>query len=203
MLCPHTVAISQGRAIQLSGTGAEALQGAQTLTVASSAAPQPAATILQCAAQPGDSPQQYYIQGGQVLIQGIEFNRLWWNLMCTCLNFELWGKKKIMSGLLTFRYCRKCSSEASWQASVSNCRGFTWRGSCIGCWLVRNSSLEQSKMDSWSHDLSMFHISGLSASSGNPWQLWAGLRFDDQWEKQLFVWKQQCRLPQRSALMLL
>ncbi|KAI3374643.1 hypothetical protein L3Q82_021211, partial [Scortum barcoo] len=64
------IAISQGRAIQLTSPGAEALQGAQTLTVASSPTSQPAAAILQCAAQAGDSPQQFYIQGGQVLIQG-------------------------------------------------------------------------------------------------------------------------------------
>eukprot|EP00064_Thunnus_orientalis_P009882 superscaffoldBa00001281_g9908 len=63
------IAITQGRAIQLTSPGAEALQGGQTLTVANSATPQPGATILQCAAQPGDSPQQFYIQGGQVLIQ--------------------------------------------------------------------------------------------------------------------------------------
>lgn len=54
----------------MTSPGAEALQGAQTVTVASSPTPQPGATFLQCAAQPGDSPQQYYIQGGQVLIQG-------------------------------------------------------------------------------------------------------------------------------------
>ncbi|KAM3866099.1 cAMP-responsive element modulator [Diretmus argenteus] len=52
------IAITQGGAIQLTNPGDEALQG-QT----------PGATILQCAAQPGDSPQQFYIQGGQVLIQ--------------------------------------------------------------------------------------------------------------------------------------
>ncbi|XP_042353145.1 cAMP-responsive element modulator-like [Plectropomus leopardus] len=63
------IAITQGRAIQLTSPGVEALQGAQTLTVASSPNPQPGATILQCAAQPGDSPQQLYIQGGQVLVQ--------------------------------------------------------------------------------------------------------------------------------------
>lgn len=64
------IAITQGRAIQLTSPGVETLQGAQTLTVASSPTPQPGATILQCAAQPGDSPQQFYIQGGQVLVQG-------------------------------------------------------------------------------------------------------------------------------------
>ncbi|XP_078143692.1 cAMP-responsive element modulator isoform X1 [Centroberyx gerrardi] len=63
------IAITQGGAIQLTSPGAEALQGGQTLTMASAAPPQPGATILQCAAQPGDSPQQFYIQGGQVLIQ--------------------------------------------------------------------------------------------------------------------------------------
>lgn len=65
------ITFTQGRAIQLSSPGAEALQGAQTLTVSSSATPQPGAAILQCAPQTGDSPQQYYIQGGQVLIQGM------------------------------------------------------------------------------------------------------------------------------------
>ncbi|KAM6918701.1 cAMP-responsive element modulator isoform 1-T1 [Xenentodon cancila] len=59
------IAISQGRAIPLSSPAAEALQGAQTLTVASSTTPQPGATVLQA----GDSPHQFYIQGGQVLIQ--------------------------------------------------------------------------------------------------------------------------------------
>ncbi|XP_022617521.1 cAMP-responsive element modulator-like isoform X1 [Seriola dumerili] len=63
------IAITQGRAIQLNSPGVESLQGAQNLTVASSPTPQPGATILQCAAQPGDAPQQFYIQGGQVLIQ--------------------------------------------------------------------------------------------------------------------------------------
>ncbi|XP_028987209.1 cAMP-responsive element modulator-like isoform X3 [Betta splendens] len=55
------IAIAQGRAVQLSSPGLEAQQGAQT--------PQAGATILQCAAQAGSSPQQIYIQGGQVLIQ--------------------------------------------------------------------------------------------------------------------------------------
>lgn len=55
--------------MQLTGPGMEAFQGAQTMTVGGSHAPQHGATILQCAAQPGDSPQ-FYIQGGQVLVQG-------------------------------------------------------------------------------------------------------------------------------------
>ncbi|XP_026230675.1 cAMP-responsive element modulator isoform X1 [Anabas testudineus] len=63
------IAIAQGRTIQLTSPGVEAPQGAQTVTVSSSATPQPGATILQCAAQSGNSPQQFYIQGGQVLIQ--------------------------------------------------------------------------------------------------------------------------------------
>ncbi|XP_069367156.1 cAMP-responsive element modulator-like isoform X1 [Paralichthys olivaceus] len=63
------IAVTQGGAIQLSSPGVEALQGAQTLTVADSASSQPGATVLQCAAQPGDAPQQFYIQGGQVLLQ--------------------------------------------------------------------------------------------------------------------------------------
>uniref|UniRef100_A0A4W6CF47 cAMP-responsive element modulator n=1 Tax=Lates calcarifer TaxID=8187 RepID=A0A4W6CF47_LATCA len=70
------ITITQGRAIQLTSTGVEALQGSQTLTVASSPTPQPGATILQCAPQPGDSPQQFYIQGGQVLIQDINTHQI-------------------------------------------------------------------------------------------------------------------------------
>ncbi|XP_029930238.1 cAMP-responsive element modulator isoform X2 [Myripristis murdjan] len=65
------IAITQGGAIQLASPGGEALPGGHTLTMAGSAPPQPGATILQCAAQPGDSPQQFYIQGGQVLIQDL------------------------------------------------------------------------------------------------------------------------------------
>ncbi|XP_054622792.1 cAMP-responsive element modulator isoform X1 [Dunckerocampus dactyliophorus] len=57
------ISIAQGRTIQLSATGAQALHGGQSLT------PQPGATILQCAASPGDAPQQFFIQGGQMLIQ--------------------------------------------------------------------------------------------------------------------------------------
>uniref|UniRef100_UPI0037E73DEB cAMP-responsive element modulator isoform X2 n=1 Tax=Semicossyphus pulcher TaxID=241346 RepID=UPI0037E73DEB len=56
------ITFTQGRAIQLTSPGLEAL-------TASSPAPQPGATILQCAAHPGDSPQQFYIQGGQMLVQ--------------------------------------------------------------------------------------------------------------------------------------
>ncbi|XP_061879087.1 cAMP-responsive element modulator-like isoform X1 [Entelurus aequoreus] len=56
------IAIAQGRTIQLSGTGAEALQGSQTLN------PQPGGAILQCAASQGDAPKQFFIQGGQMLI---------------------------------------------------------------------------------------------------------------------------------------
>lgn len=62
----HTVALAQGRAIPLTGPAVEALQGAQALTVTSSPTPQPGAAVLQV----GESPHQFYIQGGQVLIQG-------------------------------------------------------------------------------------------------------------------------------------
>ncbi|XP_028329041.1 cAMP-responsive element modulator isoform X2 [Gouania willdenowi] len=61
--------ISQGRAVQLNSAGAGSLQEAPALTVASSPTPQPGTAFLQCAAPPADSPQQFYIQGGQVLIQ--------------------------------------------------------------------------------------------------------------------------------------
>ncbi|XP_068574305.1 cAMP-responsive element modulator-like isoform X1 [Cebidichthys violaceus] len=59
------IAISHGGAVQLTSPGVEAFHGAQTTMVNSSRVPQPGATILQCA----DSPQQFYIQGGQVLVQ--------------------------------------------------------------------------------------------------------------------------------------
>ncbi|XP_060901428.1 cAMP-responsive element modulator-like [Labrus mixtus] len=52
------ITFSQGRAIQLTSPGVEALTASH-----------PGSTILQCAAQPGDATQQFYIQGGQVLIQ--------------------------------------------------------------------------------------------------------------------------------------
>ncbi|XP_030259132.1 cAMP-responsive element modulator isoform X2 [Sparus aurata] len=91
------IAFTQGRAIQLTSPGAEALQGAQTLTVAASPTPQPGATILQCAAQPGDSQQQYYIQGGQVLIQvcirGSSAN----GLVCSCALLALMEHTPILS----------------------------------------------------------------------------------------------------------
>ncbi|XP_075954572.1 cAMP-responsive element modulator-like isoform X1 [Anarhichas minor] len=56
---------SSGQYIAITHGGVEAFHGAQTTTVASSHVPQPGATILQCA----DSTQQFYIQGGQVLVQ--------------------------------------------------------------------------------------------------------------------------------------
>ncbi|XP_069565039.1 cAMP-responsive element modulator isoform X1 [Brachyistius frenatus] len=49
------IAFTQGRAVQLTNPGVDA--------------PQPGAAVLQSAAQPGDSSQHLYIQGGQVLIQ--------------------------------------------------------------------------------------------------------------------------------------
>ncbi|XP_028283567.1 cAMP-responsive element modulator isoform X3 [Parambassis ranga] len=60
----YRVPIAQRRAVQLSSPGAETLQGGQTLTLTISPT-----HILQCAAQPGDAPQQLYIQGGQMDIQ--------------------------------------------------------------------------------------------------------------------------------------
>ncbi|KAM9321993.1 cAMP-responsive element modulator isoform 2-T2 [Pholidichthys leucotaenia] len=59
------IAITQGRAVQLSSPAPEALQGGETLAVTGTPTPQPGATML----QPGDSPQQFFIQGGQVFIQ--------------------------------------------------------------------------------------------------------------------------------------
>ncbi|PWA30027.1 hypothetical protein CCH79_00009752 [Gambusia affinis] len=60
------IAIAQGRAIPLTSPAVETLQGAQTLTVTGSPNPQTGAAILQAA----DSSHQFFIQGGQVLIQG-------------------------------------------------------------------------------------------------------------------------------------
>ncbi|XP_015235947.1 PREDICTED: cAMP-responsive element modulator-like isoform X1 [Cyprinodon variegatus] len=59
------IAIAQGRAIPLTSSTVEALQGAQTLTVTGSPTPQTGAAILQAA----DSPHQFFVQGGQVLFQ--------------------------------------------------------------------------------------------------------------------------------------
>ncbi|XP_008432107.1 cAMP-responsive element modulator isoform X1 [Poecilia reticulata] len=59
------IAITQGRAIPLTSPAVETLQGAQTLTVTGSPTPQTGAAILQAA----DSSHQFFLQGGQVLIQ--------------------------------------------------------------------------------------------------------------------------------------
>lgn len=64
---PYTVAIAEGRAVPQSGTGAEALPRVQMVRVAGSPAPKSSAAVPQCA---GDSPQQFYLQGGQLLLQG-------------------------------------------------------------------------------------------------------------------------------------
>ncbi|RVE61216.1 hypothetical protein OJAV_G00168540 [Oryzias javanicus] len=60
------IAVAQDRGIPLTSPAVEALQGVQTLTVANSPTSQTTATFLQA----GESPQQFYIHGGQVLIQG-------------------------------------------------------------------------------------------------------------------------------------
>ncbi|XP_058651041.1 cAMP-responsive element modulator isoform X2 [Onychostoma macrolepis] len=61
------IAITQGGAIQLAGSGGEALQGVQALTLPTT--PQPGATILQYGAQSGDPGQQLLLTAGQVLVQ--------------------------------------------------------------------------------------------------------------------------------------
>ncbi|XP_056277094.1 cAMP-responsive element modulator-like isoform X2 [Pseudoliparis swirei] len=63
------IAITQGGAVQLTSAGGEAFSGGQSVMVASAHGQQNGATILQCAAQPGDGQQQFYIQGGQVIVQ--------------------------------------------------------------------------------------------------------------------------------------
>ncbi|KAF6725261.1 cAMP-responsive element modulator [Oryzias melastigma] len=59
------IAVTQDRGIPLTSPAVEALHGVQTLTVTNSPTSQPTATFLQA----GESPQQFYIHGGQVLIQ--------------------------------------------------------------------------------------------------------------------------------------
>ncbi|XP_047225114.1 cAMP-responsive element modulator isoform X2 [Girardinichthys multiradiatus] len=59
------IAVAQGRAIPLTRPAVDAFQGAQTVTVTGSPSPQTGAAVLQAA----DSAHQFFIQGGQVLIQ--------------------------------------------------------------------------------------------------------------------------------------
>ena len=69
-LTKHTVAITQGGAIQLANNGTDGVQGLQTLTMtnAAAAAAQPGATILQYA-QTSDG-QQILVPSNQVVVQG-------------------------------------------------------------------------------------------------------------------------------------
>lgn len=65
----HTVAITQGGAIQLANNGTDGVQGIQTLTMTNAAAAaQPGATILQYA-QTSDG-QQILVPSNQVVVQG-------------------------------------------------------------------------------------------------------------------------------------
>lgn len=65
----HTVAITQGGAIQLASNGTDGVQGLQTLTMTNAAAAaQPGATILQYA-QTSDG-QQILVPSNQVVVQG-------------------------------------------------------------------------------------------------------------------------------------
>lgn len=65
----HTVAITQGGAIQLANNGTDGVQGLQTLTMTNAAAAaQPGATILQYA-QTSDG-QQILVPSNQVVVQG-------------------------------------------------------------------------------------------------------------------------------------
>lgn len=68
-LTKHTVAITQGGAIQLANNGTDGVQGIQTLTMTNAAAAaQPGATILQYA-QTSDG-QQILVPSNQVVVQG-------------------------------------------------------------------------------------------------------------------------------------
>lgn len=64
---PYTVAIAEGRVVPQSGAGAEALPRVQMVRVAGSPAPKSSGAVPLCA---GDSAQQLYLQGGQLLLQG-------------------------------------------------------------------------------------------------------------------------------------
>lgn len=68
LLAKHTVAITQGGAIQLANNGTDGVQGLQTLTMTNAAAAQPGATILQYA-QTSDG-QQILVPSNQVVVQG-------------------------------------------------------------------------------------------------------------------------------------
>lgn len=61
------------------------------MTMASSPTPQPGATTLQGAAESGDSPQQFYIQGGQVFIQG--------RVQFILVKFNVYASAKIWNGV--------------------------------------------------------------------------------------------------------
>ncbi|XP_023557679.1 cAMP-responsive element modulator isoform X3 [Octodon degus] len=62
------IAIAQGGAIQISNPGSEGVQGLQALTMTSSGAPTPNATIVQYAAQAADGTQQFFVPGSQVVV---------------------------------------------------------------------------------------------------------------------------------------
>uniref|UniRef100_A0AAY4ANG1 KID domain-containing protein n=1 Tax=Denticeps clupeoides TaxID=299321 RepID=A0AAY4ANG1_9TELE len=64
------ITISQSGAIQLAGSVGDNLSGIHSLTLPSSGAPQPGATILQYAPQSGDPTQQFLLPGGPVVVQG-------------------------------------------------------------------------------------------------------------------------------------
>uniref|UniRef100_A0A096MCK9 cAMP-responsive element modulator-like n=2 Tax=Cyprinodontoidei TaxID=8087 RepID=A0A096MCK9_POEFO len=66
------IAIAQGRAIPLTTPAVETLQGTQTLTVTGSPTPQTGAAVLQAA----DSSHQFFLQGGQVLIQAVKHTQI-------------------------------------------------------------------------------------------------------------------------------
>ncbi|XP_028834414.1 cAMP-responsive element modulator isoform X2 [Denticeps clupeoides] len=63
------ITISQSGAIQLAGSVGDNLSGIHSLTLPSSGAPQPGATILQYAPQSGDPTQQFLLPGGPVVVQ--------------------------------------------------------------------------------------------------------------------------------------
>ncbi|XP_062067182.1 cAMP-responsive element modulator isoform X7 [Lepus europaeus] len=66
------IAIAQGGAIQISNPGSDGVQGLQALTMTSSGAPPPGATIVQYAAQSADGTQQFFVPGSQVVVQDEE-----------------------------------------------------------------------------------------------------------------------------------
>lgn len=97
------IAIAEGRAVPQSVTGAEALPRVQMVRVAGSPAPKSSTAVPQCT---GDSAQQFFLQGGQLLLQGRScfitagFNVCVQNTTQTMLAFEWLSRSERSAALL-------------------------------------------------------------------------------------------------------